>query len=248
MIAPRHARLASIPSQHLIPQLRAKPQMMYLVAERMRFLAAEVVFEVVNVCLSIGKGLAGREVEVSDDLVDTDAAFDAAAFAALGVERFAVVFAFALFDVLAAAEGPADGGVGIAHFGTGIAAAWFGGTGGCRCAVALAAVGGVHVGGFIFVAGWWGDALECGDAVDDAREAYSRSAFVSKTCPPSDRDASLILLMPCITSLCTSPDTSMTSSVNSSHGIRGKVMFMCISIFSPLPLSTTNSGCTVIRL
>ena len=103
--------------------------------------------------LSITEALSRRKVEVSYDLVDADAAFDAAAFAALLVELLAVVFALALFDVFAAAEGPGDGGVGFAHFGAGVAAAGFCGGGGGRCAVAVAAIAGVEVGGFVGVAG-----------------------------------------------------------------------------------------------
>ena len=194
--------------------------------------------------LSITEALSRRKVEVANDLVDADAAFDAAALAALLVQLLAVVFALALFDVFAAAEGPGDGGVGFADFGAGVAAAGFYGVGRGGGAVALAAVFGVEVGGFVFVAGEGVDQYVC--FVEEELQAYSLSGFVSSTWLPSDLGESLILLMPCMTSLWTSPETSMTSKVNSSHGIRGNVMFMCISIFSPRPLSTTSSGATVI--
>jgi hypothetical protein len=45
-------------------------------------------------------------MEVSDDLVDADAAFQTAAFLALLVEVLGVVFALALFYALAAPKRP----------------------------------------------------------------------------------------------------------------------------------------------
>ena len=60
------------------------------------------------------------------------------------------MFPLALFDVLATAKGPGDGGIGFAHFFTGVAAAGFEGCGGRDGAVAIAAVVGVEVGGGFF--------------------------------------------------------------------------------------------------
>ena len=91
----------------------------------MRFLAPEIILQIMHVCLSITEGFAGREMEVSDDFVDADSAFDAAPFAALFVEVLGVVFAGTLFDVFAPAKGPGDAGVGFADFGAGVAAAGF---------------------------------------------------------------------------------------------------------------------------
>jgi hypothetical protein len=45
-------------------------------------------------------------VEVSYDLVDADAALETAAFLALLIKVFGVVFALTLFYALAATEGP----------------------------------------------------------------------------------------------------------------------------------------------
>jgi hypothetical protein len=59
------------------------------------------------------------------------------------------VFAGALFDAFAAAEGPGDGGVGVAHIGAGIAATFavcvFWCVGWSGSTVAVAAVGGIEV-------------------------------------------------------------------------------------------------------
>jgi len=140
------------PLQRPIRHLRSKPQTMNLMRKRMSLGTTKVILQIMHMRLSITEALSRRKVEVSYDLVDADAAFDAAAFAALLVELLAVVFALALFDVFAAAEGPGDGGVGFAHFGAGVAAAGFYGVGRGRGAVALAAVFGVEVSGFVFVA------------------------------------------------------------------------------------------------
>jgi hypothetical protein len=56
--------------------------------------------------VAVGEGFAGCEMEVADDLVNADAAFDTAAFAPLGVEALAVVFTLTLLDAFAATEGP----------------------------------------------------------------------------------------------------------------------------------------------
>lgn len=63
------------------------------------------------------------------------------------------------------------------------------------------------------------------------------------TPPPLARDSSLTLLTPCMTPVCCSPETSITSSVRSSQGIWGKLMFRCISIFSPAEQSS-QLGCS----
>jgi len=125
---------------------------MNLMRERMRLRTTKVILQIMHMRLSITEALSGREVEVANDLVDADAAFDPAAFTALRVELFAVVFALALLNIFAAAEGPGDGGVGFADFGAGVAAAGFYGVGRGGGAVALAAVFGVEVGRFVFVA------------------------------------------------------------------------------------------------
>lgn len=56
--------------------------------------------------VSLAEAAAGRNVEVSNDLVDVQIAFDSAAFLSLFVQTLGVSFALALLDVLAAAKGP----------------------------------------------------------------------------------------------------------------------------------------------
>lgn len=70
---------------------------------------------------------------------------------------------------------------------------------------------------------------------------YNFRACVSITRPPLFTESSRTLLTPCSSPTCISPETSMTSSVSSSHGIRGNVMLRWISIFSPAPLSASAS-------
>jgi hypothetical protein len=173
-------------------------------------------------------------MEVADDFVDFDGAFETAAFFALGVEVLGVVFALALFDAFAAAKGPADGGVGVADVVAGVAAAGLGGI--CRGwgSVTFTAVVGVEVGGFVFVAEIY--ISECGGLSGPAL-TYRSSALTSIVRLPSTSGDNRTLFTPCDTPICSSPETSMTSSVSSSHGMRGKVMFMEISIFSPAIVS-----------
>ena len=60
------------------------------------------------------------------------------------------MFALTLFDIFAAAKGPGNRGVGLAHFFAGVAAAGFHGCGGRDGAVAVAAIFGVEVRGRFF--------------------------------------------------------------------------------------------------
>lgn len=65
----------------------------------------------------------------------------------------------------------------------------------------------------------------------ESTHRFSRLASIGR--PPSLAGDNCTLMIPCCTPVCCSPETSMTSNVKSSHGIRGKVMLRCISIFSP---------------
>ena len=124
---------------------------MHLVREAVAVVVLEVVFQVVHVHVAVGKGLARCKVEVSDDLVHADPAFDSAAFHALRVEVFGVVFALALLYAFAAAKGPRDGRIGFAHFVAGVAAARFLCLLGGGSTVAFAAVVGVKMRGIVLV-------------------------------------------------------------------------------------------------
>ena len=149
MVRPRHTPRTQ-PLRHALGHLRPKPQMMDLMRKRMRHPVrrVQVIIQIVHVHGAVAETAAGRDVEIANDFVDAEAAFDAAALAALGVELFAVVLALALFDVFAAAEGPGDAGIGFADFFAGVAAVGFGGCGWGGRAVAVAAVVGGEVGGF----------------------------------------------------------------------------------------------------
>ncbi len=109
----------------------------------MHLLTPKVIFQIMHMHLSVAETLPRREMEVSDDLIDADAAFNAAAFAALLVELFTVVFPLALLDVFATPEGPGGRGVGVANFRAGVAAPGLRSGGGGGRAVAAAAVGGI---------------------------------------------------------------------------------------------------------
>jgi hypothetical protein len=63
-------------------------------------------------------------MEISYDLVDPDTPFNAASFFSLRVQSFSIVFALALFDVLASSESPGNAGICLSHFVASIAAAW----------------------------------------------------------------------------------------------------------------------------
>lgn len=74
--------------------------------EGMRVLVLEVVLEVVHVHVASGERLSGSDVEVSDDLVDSNATLETASLLSLLVEVLGVVFALALLNALAAAKRP----------------------------------------------------------------------------------------------------------------------------------------------
>ncbi len=109
----------------------------------------EVIIQIVHVHLPVAETAPRRDVEVTNHLVHAEAALDAAALAALRVQQVAVVFALALLDALAAAEGPADRGVGFADFFAGVAAAGFDGRGGRGGTEAVAAVVWGEMGGWV---------------------------------------------------------------------------------------------------
>lgn len=80
--------------------------MMNLVGERMTTLVLEIVIQIMNMQVSVRETLSGRNVEIADDLVNTDSTLETASLFALFVKMLGVVFSFALFDTFAAAEGP----------------------------------------------------------------------------------------------------------------------------------------------
>lgn len=74
--------------------------------ESMRIFVFEVVFQIMHVHIAVGERLSGSDMEVSNDLVDTDATFETASFLSLLVEMLCIVLPLALFDTLSATEGP----------------------------------------------------------------------------------------------------------------------------------------------
>jgi len=143
--------LVGPPAQQLWGEFGAEVELVDVVGEGVAAWdrGVEVGVEVVDVHVAVAEAAAGRDVEVADHLVDAQAALDAAALPALGVESFAVAFSLALFDPLAFAEGPAVGGVGFAHVFARVAAAGFLRVGWRWCRVAGSTVLGIHVFGRI---------------------------------------------------------------------------------------------------
>jgi hypothetical protein len=74
--------------------------------ERVRVFVLEVVLQVMDVHVTCGERLSGCDVEVADNLVDSDAALETAALLSLCIKMFGIVFALALLDVLSTAKGP----------------------------------------------------------------------------------------------------------------------------------------------
>lgn len=89
-----------------IAQLRTESELVDLVRESMRIFVFEVVFQIMHVHVAVGERLSGSDMEVSNDLVDTDATFETASFLALLVKMLCVVLPLALFDTLSTTEGP----------------------------------------------------------------------------------------------------------------------------------------------
>lgn len=110
----------------------------------------EVVVQIMDMHRSAAEAAARGDVEISNHLVDPEAAFDPTALLPLRVQLFGVVDSFALLDILPAPECPRDRGVCFPHLVTGVTAALFGSFGGSRCAVAIAAVRWIQMGGTVF--------------------------------------------------------------------------------------------------
>lgn len=136
-----------------VGELGPEAELVDLVGHGVAFVLGEVFFEevleVMGVDVTGGEAAAGGDVEVADDFVDADDAFEAAAFAALGVDALGVAFAVALFDVLTFAEGPGFLRIGFADFVAGVATARFhDALGGWRAAAFAAVVRGEVFGDF----------------------------------------------------------------------------------------------------
>lgn len=123
-----------------IAKLGTEAKLVNLVGEGMRILILEVVLEIVYVKVAVRERLSGRNMKVTDNLVDADASLKTTSFLTLLVEMFGVVFSLALFNSLSTTERPRYRSVCVANFVAGIAAAGLDCVGGGRCAVTFAAV------------------------------------------------------------------------------------------------------------
>jgi hypothetical protein len=130
-------------------QLRTESQAVDCVGEVVADIGVPVVLEIVHVHVAAAEAAAGGQVEVSDDLVDTNASLNAAALMALGLELLGVVLALALLDALTLAKGPRCLRIGLADLLAGVAAAGLDGVRRGRGAVAGTAVVRVQMGGFL---------------------------------------------------------------------------------------------------
>ena len=100
----------------------------------------EVVIEIMNVHISVAETPPWRNVEVSNDLIDTNSSLYAASFLALGIQSLAVVFALALLYIFSSSKGPRLAGICLSNFVTGVTTAGFLCSRGSGCAITCTAV------------------------------------------------------------------------------------------------------------
>ena len=74
--------------------------------ERMLGFILEVVFEIMHMHVTIRETLSRGKVEITNDFVDANPTFNAAAFPTLLVEVLGIVFALTLFDTFATSKRP----------------------------------------------------------------------------------------------------------------------------------------------
>lgn len=87
MVRPRHRILCSKPLCHAFRHLGTKAQMMDLMRECMRIpiRCVQVVVQIMHMHRSIAETPSWRNVEISNDLVDAEPAFDSATLPTLGI-------------------------------------------------------------------------------------------------------------------------------------------------------------------
>lgn len=128
--------------RHGFGNLRPKTQLMDLMRKRVTTGdgGIQVIVQIMDMHRAAAEAAAGRNVEIPDNLVDPEAAFNPAALLPLGVQLFGIMHTFALLDVLPAPKCPRDRRIRLPHLVTGVTAALFGRLWRSRCAVAVAAV------------------------------------------------------------------------------------------------------------
>ena len=237
VVRPPH-RLAAQLLLHVLRELGTEAQMVDYVGERVATLhgCVPVVLEVVDVHIAVAEAPARGDVEVSDDLVHAQATLDATAFVPLLLQLLGVVLAFALLDTFTLSEGPRCLRVRLSNLVASLAAPGLLRIRWGVCAVARPAVCGVQMCRAL-VGRMTSNENRSGPstiAVRISGATYRLNVLESMGAPPSLWGRSLVFFTPCWTPCCCSPETSMTSSVRSSQGTRGKLMLRWISIRSPV--------------
>src|SRR5690242_13113610 len=100
--------LATHPLNDSVRKLGSKSKRMDDVGEVVRLALGEipVVFQIVDVHVTIAKAAAGSKMEVSNNLVDLQQTLNAAALFSLLVEPLSVVLSLALLYALTPSKGP----------------------------------------------------------------------------------------------------------------------------------------------
>lgn len=206
-----------------VGEFRSKAQAVDLVREDVSALdrSLVVVRQIVEMQVAVAETAAGSNVEVANDFVDVQIAFDSASFLSLLVEALGVAFTFALLHVLAAAESPGVSSIGLTNFLAGIAAVLLDSILRRRGTITATAIIRVEMRSSFFSSMPVSNQRLTRNLIQFERTHKSK-AFISITSPDG---LNLTLLTPCDTPVCCSPETSITSNVNNSHGIRGKLIF-----------------------
>ena len=89
-----------------VAQLGTKTEVMYRVCKGMSVLILEVVLEIVHVQVAVREGFPWCNMEISNDLVDSNAAFETASFLTLLIEVLGVMLALALLHSFSATKRP----------------------------------------------------------------------------------------------------------------------------------------------
>ena len=94
--------------RHRLGDLGSESQLMDLMRKRVSsgHGGIQVIVQIMDMHRSAAEAAAGRNVEIPDDFVDPEAAFDPAALLPLRVQLFSIMYSFALLHILSAPECP----------------------------------------------------------------------------------------------------------------------------------------------